>query len=270
VLFVAFFAALFLLLWAVFIGAAPLLLRGLGALASRTASYRYSDYLPVGILLAVTIAIVFLAGDALLDITELVQAQSAVLQRADRNAHRWAESERSPGATAFFTAVTIAGTPVGLGVVVAIAAAVLAVKRRWRWLGYLLFTTGVGALLVVQLKLRFSRARPDLSVALRQAHGYSFPSGHAMGSTIVCCALAYLAYRALPGLRLKAAAVALATTFVLAVSLSRVYLGVHWISDVGAGIVAGLLWVTGTTVSYETFRRIRMIRSLRQKRSASG
>jgi undecaprenyl-diphosphatase len=103
-------------------------------------------------------------------------------------------------------------------------------------------------------------------VALRGAHGYSFPSGHAMGSMIVAGAFAYLGYRALPTIASKAAAVAAATTFVITVAASRVYLGVHWISDVGAGLTGGLLWVLGITVAYETFRRIRLIRALREKR----
>ena len=55
------------------------------------------------------------------------------------------------------------------------------------------------------------------------------------------------------------------TTIVLVATIgyARVYLGVHWVSDVGAGITAGLLWVTITTVAYETFRRIYLIRTLR-------
>ena len=56
---------------------------------------------------------------------------------------------------------------------------------------------------------------------------------------------------------------ALLYTLVASIALSRVYLGVHWISDVGAGIICGLLWVTMTTVAYETARRIRMLRAMR-------
>jgi undecaprenyl-diphosphatase len=84
-----------------------------------------------------------------------------------------------------------------------------------------------------------------------------------MGSTVVFGALAYLVLRAHIRWRWKAAALALATTLVVSVALSRVYLGVHWISDVGAGITAGLLWLTVTTVAYETLRRIYLIRKAR-------
>ncbi len=95
---------------------------------------------------------------------------------------------------------------------------------------------------------------------LMHASGYSFPSGHAMGSTVVFAALSYLAFRSLPTWPRRAAAISLAWTLVLSVALSRVYLGVHWISDVTAGIVCGVLWVTVTTVAYEAVRRIHAIR----------
>jgi undecaprenyl-diphosphatase len=101
---------------------------------------------------------------------------------------------------------------------------------------------------------------------LRDAHGYSFPSGHAMGSAVCFGALAYLALRAIPRWRYRAAAIAFAFTMILAISASRIYLGVHWISDVGAGIAAGLIWVIAATVAHETMRRIRMVRALRAKR----
>src|SRR5206468_9877807 len=145
---------------------------------------------------------------------------------------------------------------------------ILAMKRRWRWLTYLAITCGGGVALNEWLKHYFARARPELAEALRQAHGYSFPSGHAMGSTMVFGALAYLATRVLPRWRWKAAAIALACTLILSVALSRVYLGVHWISDIAAGISAGALWVIVTTVAYEVLRRARALRTQERARSS--
>ncbi len=98
---------------------------------------------------------------------------------------------------------------------------------------------------------------------LRLAQGYSFPSGHAMGSTVVLGALSYLAVRTTTRWQWKAAWLALAWTLIAAIALSRVYLGVHWISDVAAGVVAGALWVGVTTLAYETWRRIRLLRAMR-------
>jgi undecaprenyl-diphosphatase len=120
-------------------------------------------------------------------------------------------------------------------------------------------------LLVLQLKSLFARARPDLAEALRTADGYSFPSGHAMGSVVVFGALSYLVLRLHAPWRRRAAGLAAAGTFIAAISVSRIYLGVHWISDIAAGLCAGTVWVTVATVAYETFRRIRLIRALRAR-----
>lgn len=125
-----------------------------------------------------------------------------------------------------------------------------------------------GGLLDWELKRFFARARPDVAEMLRQAQGYSFPSGHAMGSSVMFGALSYLAFRLIRRWAWKAAALAFAATLVIAIATSRVYLGVHWISDVVAGVAAGLMWVGVTTVSYETLRRIRLLRYSDVRRSS--
>jgi undecaprenyl-diphosphatase len=140
---------------------------------------------------------------------------------------------------------------------------VLVVRHRYVWAIYLVGTTGIGSLMLLELKRYFARARPDIAEALRRASGYSFPSGHSMGSAIVFGALGYLALRSQRTWRAKAAAMAAAVTLVITIAASRVYLGVHWISDVSAGVMIGAVWVTIATVAYETFRRIRAIRGRR-------
>lgn len=260
------FLLLFLVLWALFYATLPLLERLLGRAAHWTTKFRYRDYLPVVLILAAGIGAALAAGDAFLDLAELVQSQSPELHRIDGETHRWARTAYSGGSTLFFTAMTLIGTPVGLGLLIAIVLTLLLVRKRWRWAGYLLFTTVIGGLLNLQLKAYFARARPDLAEALRHASGYSFPSGHAMGSTITFLALNYLAFRIVPRWRWRAAAIAFGVSMIAAIASSRIYLGVHWISDIAAGIAAGVIWVAFTTVAYEAFRRIRMIRALRAKR----
>ena len=265
-LFIIGYLALTGVLWLLFIPLGPVIAHTLTYLAHRTAAFRYSDYLPVVVLLAGGAVAAGVAGDQFLDLAEHVQTASPTLQNVDTEVHEWARAQRSGGATAFFTFFTIVGTPVGLGILVIIVTAVLIVRGRYRWASYLVVTTVIGSVLVVQLKVLFARDRPDLAAALRAADGYSFPSGHAMGSTVVLLALSYLILRAQKPWRVRAAGLALAVATIVAISVSRVYLGVHWISDIAAGITAGALWITVATVAYETFRRIRMVRSLRAKR----
>lgn len=261
-----FFLLLFLLLWVVSYAILPLLEKLLGRIAHWTTHFRYRDYLPVAVIVAAGIAITSFAGDAFIDLAERLHQESSRMHRVDKEVHDWARAAETTGSTRFFTIFTLIGTPVGIAIIVLIVATLLALRKRWRWAAYLIFTTGVGGLLNLQLKAYFARARPDLAEALRHASGYSFPSGHAMGSTVCFAALSYLAFRAIPNWRERAAAVALCVSMIVAIAASRIYLGVHWISDIGAGIAAGTIWFLTTTVAYETFRRIRLIRSLRAKR----
>jgi len=269
------FLALFLILWACFYAALPAL-RHAGRLVARPiarASVRWvrigrltnwvRTYVPIAIIIIVGGLVTVWAGDEFIDLAELVHVKSTKLQDVDVIAHAWSISKRTAAETNFFVVMTYIGSPVGMAVIAVAAAIALALTRRWRWILYLAVTAGGGSLLNMELKRYFARARPDVAEMLRRATGYSFPSGHAMGSTVVLLALSYLAFRTATHWRWKAACLALAWTLITAISLSRVYLGVHWISDVAAGVTAGALWVGVTTLAYETLRRIRLLRGAR-------
>jgi undecaprenyl-diphosphatase len=277
-LFVA-FVVVFLILWAVVYAALPAV-RHLGRLLARvlarsarvtrfvsTTRDRFKNYLPVAAILIAGALFTAWAGDAFIDLAEKVHGNNAALQKADASVHDWAVHERTSGATTFFTIMTIIGGPVGLAVLLTIIAIILAIRHRWRWLIYLVVTAGGGALLNLELKRYFARARPIAAEMLRRANGYSFPSGHAMGSAVAFGALAYLAFRVIRSWPAKAAVVAFLYTLVASIALSRVYLGVHWISDVLAGVTVGTVWVATTTVAYETLRRIRRLRGQRTEGS---
>jgi undecaprenyl-diphosphatase len=202
-------------------------------------------------------------GSVFLDLAERVRQQSEALQALDRRAWEAARDLRSPAATRFFVAWTRLGTPVGISLVLVPFAVVLAFRRR-RFLALFVVVTTLGGWELNHLmKVFFSRARPDLSLALRQASGYSFPSGHAMMSVVAFGALAYAVIRLTHNRRLHSVALALASCIVAAISLSRVYLGVHWLSDIVAGVAAGIVWLTTTVAAYETLRRFRAMRGQR-------
>jgi undecaprenyl-diphosphatase len=125
---------------------------------------------------------------------------------------------------------------------------------------FVVVTAGAGALLNLGLKMIFARTRPDLTSALTAARGYSFPSGHAMGSFIIFGALAYIVLRRRWPWAAKSACLALALTMAVLVGLSRVYLGVHWASDIAGAWSAGTVWLTAAVVAFE------MLLILRQRR----
>jgi undecaprenyl-diphosphatase len=274
------FLAAFLVLWAICYALLPGFARGLRHAASwvarfprlerilhlaRTRPSRFWAYLPVALLLIGGLLVTAVAGDAFLDLGELVHARSAKLQRFDAVVHDWSVTRRSPAATLFFTTVTRIGSPIGAATIAGIAAIALFLRKHYRWAYYVAGTNVGGAILEMELKRHFARTRPSLDQMMLAARGFSFPSGHAMGTTIVFLSLTYVALRGLPRWRYKAAVLAFVCCFIAAVSTSRVYLGAHWISDVAAGVTIGAVWVIVTTTAYETFRRIHGIRVRRRE-----
>ena len=105
---------------------------------------------------------------------------------------------------------------------------------------------GVSAL-NVSAKMLFQRTRPDLWVSLAPEHDYSFPSGHAMLSsafTAMIVALIWRAIRSRPDAgRWRVVSAIIGALFVVAVGLSRLYLGVHYPSDILAGWLASCAWI---------------------------
>jgi undecaprenyl-diphosphatase len=213
--------------------------------------------------LALGFAVAATVGTAFVSLAERVQEQSARLQILDHQVWASARLFRSPAATVFFTAWTIIGTAPGLSTIVLLVVGVLWMRgRRWLPLFLVVVTLG-GWALNYGLKALFARARPDLSLALRATSGYSFPSGHAQMSVVTFGALAYMVMRTSRSLPARSAALAFASCAVAAISLSRVYLGVHWISDIVAGVAAGLVWLAAAIAVYEVSRRFRALKVVR-------
>lgn len=132
-----------------------------------------------------------------------------------------------------------------LGVLVLITLGVLGYLLLARRLRTALFTAVAvlgGMLLSLALKTGFERPRPDLVPHETIVYTTSFPSSHAMMSTVVYLTLAALLSRAQPQWQLKAYLLLMAMLLTVLVGISRVYLGVHWPSDVLAGWTAGAAW----------------------------
>lgn len=273
--------ALFALTWAVFLFVllpVPRLWQGFKRIAPRLTHPRLAEawerrrermgpiraYLPTMAILAFGIVVTLMIGEDFVELAVLLRQESPLMLDIDRMVNRWAASMRSDPATLFFLAFTHGGGPVGLAVI-ALGVAALLFAQRHRGLSlYVAVTGSMAGAINLLLKEIFARSRPDLAEALRHASGYSFPSGHAMGSMVVLGSLAYVVARVPGPWRLRAATIAALLSSILAVGLSRVYLGVHWISDIGAGYAAGLVWLVVATVTFEAYWRIRKIRSGQQ------
>lgn len=101
---------------------------------------------------------------------------------------------------------------------------------------------GSGAILSALLKLGFDRPWPDLIAHLSHAYSSSFPSGHAMLSAVTYLTLGVLLARAHERRRTKIIVMAYGVTLTVLIGLSRIYLGVHWPTDVMAGWALGAAW----------------------------
>ena len=161
----------------------------------------------------------------------------------DGRVAEWLHDHATPGWTTLFENVTRLGNLTVLVPVVLAAALVLA-RRRWITELQLLLLAAIGAeILTVGLKLGFERERPFFSDPLAAESNYSFPSGHASVSLAVYGTLGFIAARHLAARRAQIAVLGIAATLVLLIGFSRLYLGVHFLSDVIAGFSLGVAWV---------------------------
>jgi undecaprenyl-diphosphatase len=163
------------------------------------------------------------------------------LVRWDVSFARWLAGERSTVGIDFFRVVTFLGSPAVALAVGAVVCVVLYRRGRLVEAALLPLVLGGAELLNLILKLSFHRPRPD--VAFVNIDTYSFPSGHAMISTAAYGALAYLAWGRLRTPRARLALVFGTVAFVALVGFSRLYLGVHYLSDVLAGFAGGVFWL---------------------------
>lgn len=138
--------------------------------------------------------------------------------------------------------LTALGSNVVLLIFTSAVAVFLAVRRQSHALALVVVSTGGGFILAQALKLVFSRPRPDLVPHLAVVSSSSFPSGHSMFSAVVYLTLGALLSQLVEERALKAYFLGVACFLTFVVGLSRVYLGVHYPTDVLAGWSAGLAW----------------------------
>ncbi len=137
-----------------------------------------------------------------------------------------------------------------------VGAVVFGAWRRWLLFGTWVIAAGGSVVLILLLKAFFARPRPYFEQSLLLETYYSFPSGHAMEAGVLYGMLAYFAVLALGTWRTRAAVVFGTTSLlILLIGFSRIYLGVHYFSDVVAGFAAGGVWLSTCITAMEFVRR---------------
>ena len=151
--------------------------------------------------------------------------------------------------------ITHLGSTLVLTVIVVVVTLYLAVfHRRRRQALYLIITAVLGVTVNNIIKTMVGRSRPHFSNAVAHALGKSFPSGHAMNSTVVYGALLLLAWRPLRTTARRALALAATTVIITAIAASRVVLGVHYVTDVVAGVVLGAAFVLASAAAFTAWQ----------------
>lgn len=178
-------------------------------------------------------------------------------QQVDTAVSRWFEANHVGWVTQLMFVVTQWHAAPGILAMAAVMGWQLWRRREHYWLLAMLLAVPGGMGLNVVLKHSFQRARPVFETPLLELSTYSFPSGHTAGATLFYGFLtAYLLVR-LDSWRSRLLLMAAATTMVLLVGASRVYLGAHYPTDILAAMCSGLAWLAVCITGVSTFRRRR-------------
>lgn len=158
-----------------------------------------------------------------------------------------------PGLDGFFVFITDLSGPVVVPILALLLAAWFIWKNEAYNAIYLFLILGGTFLVNTALKLYYQRVRPNLWSLLVEESSYSFPSGHAMISMALALSLIVLLFYS----RLRWPAILIGTGYVLLIGFSRLYLGVHYPSDIVGGWLASMVWsavVTGIMMRNNKFR----------------
>jgi undecaprenyl-diphosphatase len=224
----------------------------------RFAAARFSPEGAFGLHLTLGVALMLLAAWVFGDIAEDVITGDKITV-LDLQLAQWFHRHASAGLTRFMLLLaywhSVAGT-----LVMALLIGAWWRRKAHDWLPALVATVPGGLLLNVLLKFVFHRARPHFDDPLLTLPTYSFPSGHTVAATLVYGLLACYVVRHTQALRARVAAVALACLMVALVGVSRMYLGVHYLSDVLGAAAEGCAWLAVCITAVSTLRRRRAMR----------
>lgn len=201
--------------------------------------------------LALTLALALVLGGAIAIGALLVMVQhNAGLAHLDLRATRWGHANATSGSTQFLRNVSqLGGTPVMIGVAL-VAAIAEYVRTRTRAIFGFMTVVVLGQVIVTNLtKILVDRSRPPKIYHLTGFSGASFPSGHAATAAATFAAVALLLGRG-RSQRAKGFLAAGAAAIAVGVATTRVLLGVHWLTDVIAGLAIGWAWFAISSIAF--------------------
>ena len=183
----------------------------------------------------------------------MVRFYPEVLTGFDSTIQTWVRGGLPAGLTRFFKTITILGnTPVQA--IIAIVAVIWLYLRQYKAEAIFVGASGLlASILIVSLKYIYQRQRPSIT-HLVHASGYSFPSGHSLGTFMILGAIAIVLAQRLAKKESKIAVYGITGLLIFLVGLSRIYVGVHYLTDVLAGFTLAFGLINAI---YPTYDRIR-------------
>ncbi len=207
----------------------------------------------VGIFLVAGFGLALIGTLGFAELAEHVSAGGT--QAFDERVLIWISGQRNPLTDTAMLELTALGTGAVVLMISGVASLFLALNKH-KYSALLLVVATLGGLaLNMVLKAGFHRPRPEVVVWGAKAFSSSFPSGHAMSAAIVYSTVAYLAARLQKHLWSKVLTMLGALTIIVLICISRLYLGVHYPSDVAAGVTIGLAWAGFCMATLEGIQR---------------
>lgn len=155
----------------------------------------------------------------------------------------WFHARLTHGFATVLYALSEPGSGIWIAIVLVATLALLCCRRRWATIVKVLLSVPCGMLLGEAIKLLVQRHRPFATGWFVNWSGYSFPSGHTLGATLLYGMLVLLVMPRCTRRRWRWMLVSIAAMGVMLVAFSRVALGAHYVSDVTGGAVFGVLWL---------------------------
>ena len=189
------------------------------------------------------------------EVREAMSGEKELITEIDRFLLETCLQLRRPWSNAIAVDITALGSTTILTLLTCIVILFSTLRRRFDFAAHMfLAVTGAGIFSLV-LKNFFGRERPTLIEKIVQVKGHSYPSGHSLGAAAVYITIAILACTLVSSRSLKIAIVSVAGTLVTMIGLSRIYLGVHFPTDVLAGLLLGTSWALLIAVVFPRLKK---------------
>ncbi len=215
----------------------------------------------LGLHFTISLCVLLLTATSFFVLADEVGEQDWLVQ-FDRSLSTSLHEHSTLDAVTIFRSITFLGNVSTLAAIGLLVGVGLVVSRRWQLLFvWAIAVLGVGFINEF-LKNTFQRVRPRLPNPWITASGWSFPSGHAMGSLVVYGMLAYSVGLLVSSRALRVCLVIVTISLVISIGFSRIYLGAHYFSDVIAGYLAASFWLALCIAGHEVARRHRNLRSI--------